>query len=168
MKAVVIYYSYEGNTALIAKSMASTLDCPIVRLQPLHEMNATGFAKYVWGGKQVVMKECPRLQPILLDLSQFDTVFLGTPVWSWTYAPAIRTIFHEQLLVNKKIYFFCTHEGGIKGVEDKARSLITKNNQWMGFKGFLNVHQAPDLRVLEARTWITSLQSIVNHERKGE
>ena len=166
MKSLVIYYSHEGNTALIAESIASTLDCPIVRLQPLHEMNATGFAKYVWGGKQVVMKECPRLQPISLDLSQFDTVFLGTPVWSWTYAPAIRTIFHNQLLINKKIYFFCTHEGGIKGVEEKAKQLITKDNQWMGFQGFLNVHLSPDLRVQEAKTWIISLKSKINQEGK--
>lgn len=153
MKTLIIYYSYEGHTALIAETIAKTISADTLRLVPVHENVGTGFSKFLWGGKQVVMKERPKLQPFNINFDAYDQILIGSPVWAWTYTPAIRTFFAGNYLKGKKITFFCTHEGGIKGVEAKAKELIEKDNLWAGFKDFANVQLQKEKMVQEATNW---------------
>ncbi len=52
---LVIYYSLEGNTELVATELAEKLDADILAVKPLKDIDAGGFGKYFWGGSQVVM-----------------------------------------------------------------------------------------------------------------
>ena len=157
MKSIVIYYSYEGNTKLIAEAISAAIGADIQRLTLVKEMTYQGFRKYLWGGKQVFMKEKPKLEPLAYDLLDYDVIFLGTPVWSWTFAPAIRSLVESGLLHDKKVYFFCTHEGGLKNVEARSKALIEKRNTWLGFKDFMNVSKDKEARTSEAASWAKSL-----------
>ncbi len=157
MNPLVIYYSYEGNTAVIAETIADYFHCGIIRLRTKKEMKSTGFMKFMWGGKQVVMKDKPELEPFNSDFSPYDVVFVGSPVWAWTYTPAIRTLVENGYLKGKKIYFFTTSGGDKRKVEDKTKELIIKDNQWMGYKDFINVLKNRDQRIAEAISWIKSL-----------
>jgi menaquinone-dependent protoporphyrinogen IX oxidase len=67
--------------------------------------------KYLRGGKQVMMKETPELEPYQIDLKNHDIIYIGTPVWAFTFTPAIRSFLKHTHLKNKKIVLFCTHEG---------------------------------------------------------
>ena len=53
----------------------------------------------------------PELKPISADLSQYDTIILGTPVWWYTFAPAMRTLLAHQDFSGKVIYPFATNGG---------------------------------------------------------
>jgi len=66
--------------------------------------------KYFRGGKQIMMKETPKLKPYHIELDTYETIYLGTPVWAFTYTPAIRSFLKQTHLHNKKIILFCTHE----------------------------------------------------------
>lgn len=46
------------------------------------------------------------------DLSQYDTIFLGFPVWFGTYAPPIASLLAEQNFDGKTIVPFCTFGSG--------------------------------------------------------
>jgi len=157
MNILVLFYSYEGNTAMVAETIADYYHGDIIRLTPVKEMTSTGFSKYFWGGKQVFMKECPPLEPFNEDYAKYDYVFVGSPVWSWSYAPAIRTLFENNHLAGKKVYFFTTSEGGNKGVEAKAKQLIGRSNQWMGYRDFTNVLKNKELKIKETRDWLQAL-----------
>ena len=50
MKNLVIYYSLEGNTKLIAENIAKKIDADILELKTKKEYHKTGFKKYFWGG----------------------------------------------------------------------------------------------------------------------
>lgn len=72
-----------------------------------------------------MMKLTPKLQPRSLDIDQYDTIILGTPVRAFNYAPALRTFFAEQKFHNKKIFLYCCHEGNKgKTLENMAQSLV--------------------------------------------
>ncbi|MCK5289167.1 MAG: flavodoxin, partial [Candidatus Omnitrophica bacterium] len=86
MKKIVIFYSFEGNTKLIAESIAKTIGADLLELKPKSEMQSKGFMKYVWGGKAVMMKAKPELLPMDKDIKGYDILFIGTPVWAGTYA----------------------------------------------------------------------------------
>ena len=65
------------------------------------------------GQKEVNSGYMPELRPFDKDFSTYDTVYLGTPVWWYTYAPAVKTLLNDNLFDGKKIYPFATNGGWI-------------------------------------------------------
>lgn len=127
MRILVIYYSYEGNTKFVAQTIASTVKADLLELKPEKEINAKGFMKYIWGGRQVLMKARPVLKELDKDLVDYDLLFIGTPVWAWSYAPPLNTFFHSANFQGKKIALFCCH-GGSKGKTlEKMASRLREN-----------------------------------------
>ncbi len=108
---LVIYYSFEGNTQLMAESMAQATHADILPITPEKEMTSKGFSKYIWGGSQVVMKQKPAILPLQVDLKEYDLLLLGTPVWAWTYAPPIATLLHTTDFSHKAVGLFACHGG---------------------------------------------------------
>lgn len=56
-KVLVAYYSFEGTTELIAKTIAEIAQADILSIKPVNELKSKGFSKYFWGGSQVFMKK---------------------------------------------------------------------------------------------------------------
>lgn len=46
-------------------------------------------------------------------MSDYDTIVLGTPVWWYTYAPAVKTFLDENDFSGKTVYAFATNGGWI-------------------------------------------------------
>ncbi len=111
MKALVIFYSFEGNTRLIANNIACAINADLLELEVDQPSGPKGFMKYLWGGRQVVMNKTPRLRPFTKNFELYDIFFVGTPVWAFSYAPALKTFFSSGFLVNKKVALFCCHAG---------------------------------------------------------
>ncbi len=124
MKTLVIYYSLEGNTRLIAQAIAQVTGADILELKPETEPPSKGFMKYFWGGRQVMTKEQPQLLPLGKDPQAYDLIFVGTPVWAFSYAPALATFFSQVKIAGKKIGLFCCSGGGKgKTLEKMAQRL---------------------------------------------
>ena len=64
-------------------------------------------------------KARPGLVGTMPDLSKYDVIYLGYPIW-WSDMPmAVYTFLEQGNFVGKTIIPFCTHEGnGISGMED--------------------------------------------------
>jgi UDP-N-acetyl-D-mannosaminuronic acid transferase (WecB/TagA/CpsF family) len=58
-------------------------------------------------------------------------IFIGTPVWAFTYVPAFSTFFDKAVLENKKIALFCTHEGGPSNTISNMKAKLP-NNEFIG------------------------------------
>lgn len=128
MKTVVVYYSFEGNTKLIADTIADTINADVLSLEPIKEIKTKGFMKYLWGGKQIFMKEEPQIKPLEKDVNDYDFVFIGTPVWACSYAPAVATFFESVKFKDKRVALFCCHQGGKGKVFDKMKEKLASNN----------------------------------------
>lgn len=113
-KILVVYYSFEGNTEFIAEAIAGALDADIQRLKPIKDLKSKGFSKFVWGGRQVVRKKKPELEPLDKNPDDYEMLIIGTPVWAFNYTPAVRSFLAKYPLKGKKIAIFCTHQGGPK------------------------------------------------------
>lgn len=127
LKKLVVYYSFEGNTRFIANVIASSIRADLLELKPVKELSSKGFTKYFWGGRQVIFRKKPDLLPLELDPEKYDLIFIGTPVWVFTYSPVLRTFFSQVLLKNKKIAFFCCHEGGMKSTLNNMERALPGN-----------------------------------------
>ncbi len=91
LKTLVVYYSLTGNTKMIAESIAEAMNTDVLALKPVKELKADSVMKYMWGGAQATMKKKPKLEDISIDPLAYDFIFIGTPVWAWTFSPPIRT-----------------------------------------------------------------------------
>lgn len=56
LRILVVYYSFEGNTELIAESIAKEINSDILKLEVVKPIS-NDSSKYLVGGKQVLIKE---------------------------------------------------------------------------------------------------------------
>jgi flavodoxin len=128
MKTVIIYYSYEGNCAFIAEKIKAGMpEADLVRLSTDEDKKRGFFAKYAWGGKQVFSHARPKLKPYSVDPGLYDLLIIGTPVWAWSYAPAMRSFLEETKIEGRKIALFCCHGGGPGKTLEKLENALPGN-----------------------------------------
>lgn len=161
MKTLVVFYSFEGNTKYIAQGIAKEVGADLLELQPLEEPKKNGFMKYLWGGKQVMKKKEPELKSIDKNPNDYDLIYIGTPVWAWSYVPAFRTFLSKVHIEDKNIALFCCHGGGKGKVFEKFRECLGEN-KYLGqidFKDPLKNNKDKDLE--EAKKWAKNIKERV-------
>ena len=164
MKKLVIYYSLEGNTRRIAETIARTIEADLLELKPKTEIPSSGFMKYFWGGKAAMMKTQPELCPMGKDVQNYDVIFIGTPVWAWTYAPPLNTFFTTHPFSQKKVALFCCHGGGKGKIFDKMKEVLT-GNQILGEIDFRDpLKHDTDANIEKAKAWA---EKVLNPDGRG-
>lgn len=113
MKTLIIYFSLEGNTEYAAERIAEKLSADKLKLVPTKKLATSGFSKFFWNGKSAVMAEKPELEPYNVELSSYDQIVFGFPVWAGTFTPPIRTFVSDNIesLKNKHISAFACQSG---------------------------------------------------------
>ena len=111
MNTVVVYYSLDGNTQFIAEEISKHYQAELISLKPVKEISRAEPVKHIWGGKQVMMQEAPPLENYEFNPENYDLIFLGTPVWSFTFSPPLRSFLKENYIKGKDVVIFCTHRG---------------------------------------------------------
>lgn len=111
---LITYFSASGTTRSIAEKIAKENDYDIFEIEPV---DAYTPADLDWTDKNsrstIEMNDKSFRPPIIetIDVSSYDTVAIGFPVW-WYTAPTIINTFIESVdLSGKKIKVFCTSGG---------------------------------------------------------
>lgn len=113
MKAIVIYYSYGGNTRRAAEKIGTAIGADLAEIRTVQPYTG-GYDDVVNQGRREVNSGFrPEIQPMDVDLSRYDTVVLGAPVWWYTFAPAMNSFLHGADLTGKTVYPFATNGGWI-------------------------------------------------------
>ena len=127
MKNLVVYYSLEGNTQYVVDKIKEQIGADTLRLVPKKAYHDKGLAKFLWGGKSAMMAEKPELEAYEVDLSAYDRVIFGFPVWASNFTPPLRTFIEDhaaQLQGKHFAAFACqTGAGGEKALEKLAKSV---------------------------------------------
>ncbi len=158
MNALVVYYSLEGNTDYVAQAIKAELGADLLRLQPQKDVKPSGFTRYIWGGRQVLSKAEPVLQPYELDLTRYTHLVIGTPVWAGTYAPALRTFLATHTVQDKQIGLFCCYAGSEGKCLAKLRMALPGNQiaaTGLALRDPLKRH--PDEAAKRATVWARGL-----------
>ena len=110
-KKLIVYFSYTGNTRKIANMIKDKLNCEILELKPV-EPYSTDYQKVVDEEQNLEGSNHLReYQDINVNLNDYDTIILGTPVWWYRETPVIRTFLKENDLSNKIIIPYATNAG---------------------------------------------------------
>lgn len=111
MSALVIYYSYSGNTRRAAERIGKAIGADLAEIQTVRPYTGSYDDVVDQGQREVDSGFLPELRPLGADLSRYDTIILGTPVWWYTFAPAMNSFLHSADLSGKTVYPFATNGG---------------------------------------------------------
>lgn len=128
MHPIVIYYSYGGNTRRMAEKISKALGADIAEIKTVSPYTGSYEQVVDQGQREVDSGFMPEIQPLPMDLEQYDTVILGTPVWWYTFAPAMKTFLHRNSLAGKTVHSFATNGGWIGHTfQDFAKACLNAN-----------------------------------------
>lgn len=157
MAVIVVYFSLEGNTKLIAEIIAETVGADTAELKTSKEYPTQGFKKFFWGGKSVLFGEKPELTNDPIDVSHYDTIILGTPVWAASFAPALKTFFSNYHVTGKRVALFACHGGGgAKKCLANIKAAIP-DNEFIGEIEFQDPKKNPKENTAKAVEWAKNL-----------
>jgi flavodoxin len=157
MKILMVYYSYEGNCAFVAdKIKAARPETDVLRLATDDDRPRGAFAKYIWGGKQVLSGKKPALKPYHVDVNRYDIIIVGTPVWAGSYAPAVASFIAETKIEGKTLALFCCHAGGKGRALDKLKAALP-GNTFTAAVDFRNPVKHPDDVQQKLNAWLEGL-----------
>ncbi len=113
MKTLVVYYSLEGNTEYVAEQIKEAIGADLLKLVPKKAYHDKGFAKFFWGGKSAVMAEKPELESYNIELTEYERIIFGFPVWAGNFTPPLRTFIgdNKENLKNKTFVAFACQSG---------------------------------------------------------
>lgn len=113
MKTAIVFYSMNGNTAMVAQKLAAGMNADLIEIRPEKSYPDKGFKKFLWGGKSAVMAETPTLMPYSFSAGEYEQIVFGFPVWAGNVTPPIRTFVQENkdILKEKRIAAFACQSG---------------------------------------------------------
>lgn len=126
MKAVIAYYSLEGNIKHVARAVGNLIGADLIELRPVKPYPTGKVSKYI-SGRAAMAHAKPELEPYDADLSAYDTVIVATPVWAGNPAPPINTFIANADLSEKRIGIIVSSMSGNGGkCIDRIKEMIGK------------------------------------------
>jgi flavodoxin len=110
MKSLVVYYSLTGKTKLVAQAITEALNATLVEITETKPRKPGPFL-YMLGGLGAIMNSGSRINPIDVDLKQYDRIFIGSPIWASRPTPAINAFIYKTNLEGQSIIPFFTMGG---------------------------------------------------------
>ena len=121
-KSIVIFFSHAGdnysvgnievgNTKIVADYITEIKGADQYEIVT-HKYDGMAYMPLIELAKEEANKgELPPYEGTAPDLSPYDTVFIGGPVWWGTYPQVMFTLFKDINLDGKTVIPFTTHEG---------------------------------------------------------
>jgi len=137
MRAVIIYYSHSGNTRRVAGALGEVLrqEGAVEELELIALDESDSF--FVQAMRALCHKQA-WIEKANFDLSNFDVICLGTPVWAFGPAPAMNTYLDGCFgLRGREIILFTTYGSGTgneRCLNYMQNALVNKGGQ--NFKRF--------------------------------
>jgi len=110
MKSLLVYYSLTGKTKLVAQAIAEALNTTLVEITET-KPRKLGPLVYLTGGFAAIMNWGSKINPIDVDLKQYERIFIGSPNWGSRPAPAINSFIYQTNFEGRSIIPFFTMGG---------------------------------------------------------
>lgn len=113
MKPIIIYYSRSGNTEKIALQAKQALQCDAIKIVP-----EEAYGSYISSCMRVSKEKKQPVPPAFVtpipDLSNYDTILLGYPIWAQDIPRFVADFVEKCDLAEKTVIPFATY--GMSGI----------------------------------------------------
>ncbi len=106
-KVLVVVYSFSGTTRAAAETLIEHYDADSLEIQASQYEGKSG----VWiAGMQAMRKiRTTPITPETTDMSQYELIFLGSPIWWFSPAVPLWTFAAKNDFTNKSVVLFNTY-----------------------------------------------------------
>lgn len=133
-KVLVLYYSQTGTTKVVAEAIQQQLGADIEAIEVVNPYNGTYQETIARCKQEMTSGEVPSVKPLQSNFDQYETIFLGYPVWFGTYAQPIAGLIKSQAFEGKKIVTFCTFgSGGLNASTENLKAALPKAEVVAGY-----------------------------------
>lgn len=154
-KSLVVYFSRSGNTRVVAGLIQRDQQADLFEILPELEY-PDDYLETVERSRQEVMSGFhPPLRNAVSDISQYDVVFVGFPIWGETAPPAVRAFLSGHDLSGKVVVPFIMHGG--YGVGDSLQVVAQLSPGATVIQGFV-MQGLQERRTMETvNEWLADL-----------
>lgn len=145
-KTLVVFYSKSGNTQTIAemiqeKTGGDLYEIQTVRTYPRERPAAADIPK-----EERETGNLPELRGAMPDVSQYETVFIGSPIWEYTVATPVMTFLRDVDFRGKTVAGFYTFAGDGRHFERDLRNQSRNAHilESAGFRGTYDTGRGPE------------------------
>jgi flavodoxin len=110
MKSLVVYYSLTGKTKLVSQAIAEALNATLVEIKEVKPRKPGGLI-YLTGSFAAFINKGSKINPIDVDLKQYERIFIGSPIWAYRPAPAVNSFIYKTNFEGRSIIPFFTMGG---------------------------------------------------------
>ncbi|MBP2134237.1 flavodoxin [Methanomicrobium sp. W14] len=113
MKAAVIYHSFSGVTRGVAEKVNKALEGDLIEVKPVDSYSK--LTAYTVGTYRARKGEADKITPETIEVSGYDIIVIGTPVWAFRPTPAINAAVKGLTgCAGKRAVIFATCGGSAK------------------------------------------------------
>ena len=110
-KTLIVYFSWSGNTRAVANTIQELTGYDIVEIEVEEPYSSVYNEVTVRARRELDNDIRPALVTRVENIDEYDTLIVGTPIWSSRLAPPVKSFLAMYDLAGKKIAPFCTHGG---------------------------------------------------------
>jgi len=129
MKSLVVYYTRTGNAKFIAEKIGANIGADTEEIIDLKKRS--GPIGFLSGGKDATQGKETEIDNTKYSPKDYNLIIIGTPVWSSSPTPAIRTYINHNDLSGKKVAIFLTAKKQNQKALEKTKALLS-NSQVIG------------------------------------
>ena len=157
-KKLVVYFSCTGTTRKVAENLVEAIDGDLYEIIP---KNTYTDEDLNWRNKnsrvslEMMNKDSrPEISTKINNMEEFDTIFLGFPIW-WYTAPRIINTFLESYDFSRKtvVVFFTSGGSGLGNTISDLKQSCSNNVNFIAGKRFGRSTSVEDLKL-----WVNSLE----------
>lgn len=126
-RKIIIYFTYTGNTKKIAEKIKEKLNCDILEIKTVIPYSKDYDTVVNDEQNSESSNHLPEIQNLNIDLSNYDEIILGTPVWWYRPVSAIRTFLTQNDLSGKIIKPYATNAGWLGKTFKEIKALCTNS-----------------------------------------
>ncbi|MFC1927536.1 flavodoxin family protein [Chloroflexota bacterium] len=121
MRSLVVYYSLTAKTRLVAQAVTEALNATLVEVREKKTRKLGPFI-YLVGGFGAMTNMRSKIDPIDVDLRQYDRIFVGSPIWASRPVPAVNSFIYQTNFEGRNVVPFFSMGGT---TPEKALANIT-------------------------------------------
>ncbi|MDD3252202.1 MAG: flavodoxin [Lachnospiraceae bacterium] len=144
-----------GTTEYIANMIAGKVGGDLHRIETVTSYTTDFDELRDVNHDEMNRNDLPKLKTSDLDLSAYDTVFVGYPVWATGVPQAVMSFLKDYDLTGKTVIPFCTHDG--YGAGSSYQTIAKASHAAVSLKGIaIEAQDAPNAQdTIDA--WLTEI-----------
>ena len=107
MKAIVIYFTWDGKVERMTKNILSLIEADEFRIQPVEEYPKEKLSLCARVSQELFDGTRPEYVGDV-DISGYDTVIFGCPIWAHQLPPVVSTFIERHDFEGKTVWPFCS------------------------------------------------------------